>query len=143
MRRRVPFALIGAGALLFVLRGLASGQIVEGGLAPDPASAPIYDPPGYYGMAWGVPSYGVPRTYSNFASPFGGVGYGYGYAPYALLPGPYGGALWRPGFIEPGYVYAQGAYRTYPIPRGAVPPPPGVPVGYYAPALGPPMFYRP
>ena len=27
-------------------------------------------------MAWGVPSYGVPRLTSNFASPFGGVGYG-------------------------------------------------------------------
>ncbi|QDV32631.1 hypothetical protein [Tautonia plasticadhaerens] len=143
MTRRFPLALLGAGVLLTMIAGPASAQVAGGVAPPDPASAPIYDPPGYYGMAWGVPSFGVPRAYSNFASPFGGVGYGYGYSPYALLPGPYGGALWRPGFIEPGYFYAQGAYSTYPIPRGAVTPPPGVPVGYYAPALGPPMFFRP
>jgi hypothetical protein len=136
---RFPLAF-SAGALLLVVAATgATAQVTEVG----PAPAPIYDPPGYYGMAWGVPSFGVPRSYSNFASPFGGVGYGYGYSPYALLPGPLGGAMWRPGFIEPGYFYAQGAYRTFPIPRGAVSPPPSVPVGFYAPSLGPPMSFGP
>ena len=33
--------------------------------------------PGYYGMSYGVPSYGSVRTYSEFSSPYG-AGYAYG-----------------------------------------------------------------
>ena len=40
----------------------------------------IYGAPGNYGVSWGVPSYGLKRTYSEFSSPYG-AGYGYGYAP--------------------------------------------------------------
>lgn len=110
---------------------------------PAPITAPVYDPPGYYGMAWGVPSYGVPRTTSNFSSPFSSVGYGYGYNAYHLLPGNFGASLWRPGELDPGFGFAQGSYRTFPITRGGVTPPSEVPVGFYAPRLGPPMFAQP
>jgi hypothetical protein len=88
-------------------------------------------------MSYGSASYGVPRTYSEFASPYG-YGYSYGYPPYGLLPGRYGVSLWRPGFVEPGYLYgASFSYRTFPVPY--VPGQPAVvpPVGLYAPAFGP------
>jgi len=111
--------------------------------APPGSFEAIHRPPASYGTAYGSPSYGVPRTYSNFASPFGGYGYSNGPAPFGLVPGPYGAQLWRPGFVEPGYFYARNIYWTYPLPRGSVWPAPGVPVGYYAPSLGPPMFVRP
>ena len=45
-------------------------------------------------MAYGVPSFGVPRTYSVYSSPYG-AGYGYGYAPASFLPGRYGVGMWR------------------------------------------------
>lgn len=97
-----------------------------------------YAAPGYYGMSYGSPSVGMPRTYTTFASPYGG-GYGYGYAPYGLLPGRYGVGLWRPGFVTPGYLYGASYYRTFPVPYGPnayVGPAP--PIGLYAPGFGPP-----
>ncbi len=104
--------------------------------------APIYDAPGYYGMSWGSRSFGVPRTHSNFTSPFGGVGYGYGFDQYHLSPGRFGVGLWRPSFANQNLAQG-GLYRTFPVPRGGYFPPPGVPVGYYAPSLGGPIFVRP
>jgi len=93
--------------------------------------------PGYYGMSYGSPSLGSIRTYSSFSSPYG-AGYGYGYAPYGLLPGRYGVGLWRPGFVTPGYLYGASYYRTFPVPY----PPnwvgPTAPIGLYAPGFGPP-----
>lgn len=83
--------------------------------------------PGYYGMAYGTPSYGYPRTYSEYSSSFAG-GYGAGYAPYGILPGPFGVALWRPGFSAPGYVYGASYYYTFSYPPTPPPPlPPSAP----------------
>lgn len=96
-----------------------------------------YGAPGYYGMSYGVPSYGVPRTYSSFSSPYG-VGYGYGYPPYGYMPGKFGVELWRPGFSVPGYVYGgPTSYRTFPVQTWPNPSGYGPPVGAYAPSFGP------
>jgi hypothetical protein len=104
-----------------------------------PNVPPIYyQSPGLYGMAYGTPSFGYPRTYSNFSSPYGG-GFAYGYAPYGLMPGPFGVELWRPGVAVPGYVYGSSYYYTYSYPARVYAPQP--PVGVYAPGFGPP-FYR-
>ncbi len=97
--------------------------------------------PGLYGMSYGVASYGVPRTFSQYSSPYQGGGYGYGYAPYGMMPGRYGVGLWRPGFSAPGYTYgASYYYGTFPVrnlvgQRVAAPP-----VGWYAPAFGAPSY---
>jgi len=99
----------------------------------------IYGAPGYYGMAYGVPSFGYPRTYSTFSSPYG-AGYGYGYTPYGFIPGRYGVGLWRPGFVAPGYVYGAGYYRTFPVPFRPLPMGTSPSVGYYAPGFGPTTF---
>src|SRR4051794_24161757 len=52
------------------------------GLYSGPKS--VYGAPGNYGTTYGVPSYGMRRTYSAFPSPYG-AGYGYGYAPTSFL----------------------------------------------------------
>ena len=130
-------------AMTMTMTGAAEAQAPIGAGVPSPIDAPIYDPPGYYGMAWGSASFGVPRTTSNFASPFGGVGYGYGYDPYGFIQGPFGNGLWHPGPDAARFGFAPGAYRTFPIARDGFKPPPDVPVGYYAPHLGPPIFARP
>lgn len=140
MNQSICAAVLGA-AIAFGVSARSNAQQMDFARAPIPA--PVYDPPGYYGMAWGVPSYGVPRTASNFSSPFSSVGYGYGYNPYHLMPGRFGASLWRPGELDPGFGFAQGSYRTFPITRGGVTPPSGVPVGFYAPRLGPPMITQP
>ena len=98
---------------------------------------PFYAAPGNYGTSWGMASYGLKRTYSEFSSPYG-PGYATGHAPYGLLPGRYGVGLWNPGFSEAGVHYgSRESYRTFPVPyvpgRAAVTPPMGV----YAPAFGP------
>ncbi len=99
-----------------------------------------YQPPGLYGMSYGSPSFGIPRTYSNFSSPYG-AGYAYGYAPYTLLPGAFGMELWRPGVSVPGYVYGGSLYTTYSYPFRVYAPQP--PVGVYAPGFGPPIYRGP
>lgn len=98
--------------------------------------------PGLYGMSFGSPSVGMTRTYSAYSSPYGG-GYGYGYAPYGLLPGRYGVGLWRPGFVAPGYAYGGSYYSTFSIPASlsAVPLQAPPPVGVYAPGFGPGSYY--
>ena len=88
-------------------------------------------------MAFGSASYGMPRTYTSFASPYG-AGYGFGYAPYGLLPGRYGVGLWRPGFVTPGYVYGASYYRSFPVPYSSAVAAPTAPIVYYAPGFGPP-----
>ena len=121
--------LVAATAGAQVLRGPGVGY-----------AAGYYAAPGYYGMGYGSPSLGIPRTYTAFSSPYG-AGYGYGYAPYSYLPGRYGVGLWRPGLVAPGYVYAPGYYRTFPVPYRPLVPFTSPAVGYYAPGFGPPAFY--
>jgi hypothetical protein len=101
------------------------------------ADNPFHAAPGNYGTSWGIASYGLKRTYSEFSSPYGG-GYGYGYASYGILPGPYGAGLWRPGQGEGATLHGgPNSYRTFAVPyvpgRAVVTPPFGV----YAPAFGP------
>jgi len=136
------------GALLVGLAGAAWANPAEAQVAAMPTvpgseaetGKGFFAAPGNYGMSFGTPSYGSVRTYSSFSSPYGG-GYAYGYSPYALLPGRYGAGLWQPGVAQ-GPLDNVGAhsYRTFPVPytRGttAVTPP----VGFYAPAFGPPVI---
>lgn len=115
----------------------ARAQVASGYSGNTNLSA-IYGAPGNYGVAYGSASYGFPRTYSAFSSPYG-VGYGYGYDPSGLLPGRFGVGLWRPGYMVPGYAYGASAYqyyRTFPYPLRPFALP--APLGYFAPAFGPP-----
>jgi hypothetical protein len=102
-----------------------------------------YEPPGHYGTSYGVPSFGVPRIYTAFSSPYG-AGYGYGYGPYVT------GLNWlqlqrgtpreiQPGFSVPGYFYGGSLYNTFPVPY-SIYGPPSPPIGVYAPAFGPPII---
>jgi hypothetical protein len=95
----------------------------------------FFEAPGFYGTSYGTASYRVPRTYSEFASPFG-VGYGYGYAPYGMISGRYGVGLWRPGTVAPGYVYGAAYYQTWAVPYSAGSTVPLPSIGLYAPAFG-------
>ena len=138
MRRVLWSALVG-GILTVAAAGSVRAQ-VAGGVVQTYEATSIYGAPGQYGVSFGVPSYGLTRTYTEYSSPYG-PGYGYGYAPYSFLPGRYGVELWRPGFAAPGYVYGASSYRTFPVPVRATGPGSGPPVGYYAPGFGPPAFY--
>ncbi len=90
-----------------------------------------------FGTSYGVASFGVPRTYSSFSSPYG-AGYGRGYAPTSFLPGPYGIGLWRPGSQAHGTLYGVPYhYRTFPYPYRPGPVRYGPPMGVYAPGFGP------
>jgi hypothetical protein len=135
---RLLFGVI-VGSAVAMGPGLARAQVVVGGISPPYGISRVYAAPGYYGMSYGTASFGWPRTYSSFASPYG-LGYGYGYAPYGLAPGRFGMELWRPGFVVPGYAYGSTFYRTFPVPyvAGAVAPSP--PVGVYAPGFGPSTY---
>lgn len=94
--------------------------------------------PGNYGMSFGSPSYGTVRANSSFSSPYG-LGYGYGYNPYGLIPGRYGVGLWRPGYAEPPlYNAGDHSYRTFPVPYSPHVSTVTPPIGYYAPGFGPP-----
>src|SRR4051794_13206780 len=109
MRRRTGVLVIGIAlaAAPGICPTRARAQVpVGGGMAVGVPYRinPYYAAPGNYGMAYGSPSFGLTRTYTSFSSPYG-AGYGYGYAPYGLLPGRYGVGLWRPGFVAPGYLY--------------------------------------
>ncbi|MFO0908836.1 MAG: hypothetical protein U0794_10840 [Isosphaeraceae bacterium] len=128
-----------AGLMMGVILG--SGRSASG-QEPIPASVPtldnpVYAAPGNYGMAWGSPSYGLKRTYSEFSSPYG-RGYGYGYPPTGFLPGRHGVGLWRPDFVESGTIFGgPNSYRTFAVPYTPGKPVWTPPVGAYAPALGP------
>jgi hypothetical protein len=122
--------------LLPCVSGAARGQ--EAGL--DPPLPRVYRAPGFYGTAWGNASYGIPRTYSDYASPFG-LNYGLGVGPYRILPGAFGQGLWSDSLGIPtagdwsgGYL----GYRTFAHPPVAGQPNPGI--GVYAPMLGPPFL---
>jgi len=132
----------GRGLLLVGLATLLEPALARAQVGYSDASTPYrmngyFAAPGYYGMAYGSPSAGMPRTYTAFSSPYG-PGYGYGYAPYGLLPGRYGVGLWRPGFATPGYVYGGSYYWTYPVPYSSTWTNPVPPIGLYAPGFGPP-----
>jgi hypothetical protein len=93
--------------------------------------------PNLYGTSWGVASFGIPRTYTTFASPYG-AGYGYGYPSYGVIPGRYGVGLWRPGFVAPGYTYGSAyGYNTFPYPYKPGGPMYGPSIGNFAPGFGP------
>src|SRR4051812_29585362 len=144
MRIRSAIGLFLVGSALVLTPAPARAQMVVPGFS-DPYRLNGYlAAPGYYGMAYGSMSVGVPRTYTTFSSPYG-PGYGYGYAPYGLLPGRYGVGLWRPGFVTPGYVY--GASYYYPTLAGPLGSRGGRagPAGGAAPARGgyPPRFGPP
>jgi len=136
--RRVLWVLI-VGSAMMLMPGSASAQGY--GMAAPTRMNGAFEAPGYYGTSWGTASFGVPRTYSEFSSPWG-VGYGYGYAPYGFLPGKYGVGLWRPGaLMAPGYLYGAPNYQTFAVPYNAnstawVPP-----IGLYAPTFGAPGYY--
>ncbi len=100
----------------------------------------FYDAPGNYGVAWGHASYGIPRTTSDFASPFG-PNYSLGYGTTSVAPGPYGAGLWRPESMTGGDPYAAQShrYRTFSYPHR--PNAPHAPLGLYAPYFGPPGWY--
>ncbi len=135
MRRQLGVILIVAA---LAMTGEAKAQGFAGGVASSPyfGYGSTYGAPGYYGTAYGYTSFGYPRTYTAFSSPYG-AGYGYGYAPASFLPGRFGVNLWRPGFVSPGYAYGSAYYRTFPI----VPTMPPPPFGVYAPAYGPGGVY--
>ena len=97
-----------------------------------------YGAPGFYGMSYGVASFGVPRTYSAYSSSYGAGYYAYGHQPVGSMPGKFGVEMWRPGFTAPGYVYGGAtSYRTFPVATWPVPSGYGPPVGTYAPGFGP------
>ncbi len=136
MRRLLWAALV--GSVLLVSPSTSRAQFVGGFSNYSASMSAFYATPGAYGMAYGYSSFGFPRTYTSFSSPYGG-GYGYGYSPYGFLPGKYGVGLWRPGYTVPGYVYGASYYRTFPY--SLRPNLPVAPVGAYAPGFGPPSFY--
>lgn len=129
-------------AVAIVAMLMGTGEARAQGPAPAPAryysgANSVYGAPGFYGTSWGVASYGVPRTYSSYNSPYG-PGYGGGYPPTAFLPGKFGVNLWRPGFVAPGYMYGSAnAYRTFPAQSWPYPTLYGPPFGVYAPGFGP------
>jgi hypothetical protein len=125
------------GCAGFLAPGLARAQVAYSDVSSPYRMNGYLAAPGYYGMAFGSPSAGMPRTYTSFSSPYG-PGYGYGYAPYGLLPGRYGVGLWRPGLVTPGYAYGGSYYWTFPVPYNSAWAGPTAPVGLYAPAFGPP-----
>jgi hypothetical protein len=140
MRQTLLAGLLGLALLTTAAPARVRAQAAAGSGSSESFSA-YYGAPGNFGMAWGFPSYGVGRGYTEFSSPYG-LGYAYGYAPYAYLPGRYGVGLWRPGYSVPGYTYESSAYqfyRTFPYTLRPVAPPP--PVGAYAPGYGPPAYY--
>jgi len=137
MRAWCGYAIvIGLGMAISPGSGNAQEPVIlQGTSTPTPKG--YFEAPGFYGTSYGTASYKVPRTYSEFASPFG-VGYGYGYAPYGLIPNRYGMGLWRPGAVEAkGMIYGASNYQTWEVPGatagGQIPLPS---IGLYAPAFG-------
>ena len=125
------------GSALAMLPGQVQAQLGTGGSAVPYRVNGSIGLPNLYGTSWGVASFGVPRTYTTFASPYG-AGYGYGYPNYGVLPGRYGVGLWRPGFVAPGYTYGSAyGYNTFPYPYRPGGPMYGPSIGVYAPGFGP------
>lgn len=141
MGRSIRAAVLGMVLVLAAGSARAQAPAAAGSAASAPATPYRMNgylaAPGLYGMSYGSPSYGVPRTYTAFNSPMS-PGYGFGYAPYGLLPGRYGVGLWRSGFVAPGYVYGASSYQTFAAPGAPGPLPP---VGIYAPGFGAPSYY--
>ena len=128
--------MVAVGSALAASTTTARAQAVGGGLAPYRMNESI-GLPGLYGTSWGVASFGIPRTYTTFSSSYG-VGYGYGYPNYGVIPGRYGAGLWRPGYVAPGYVYGSAyGYNTFPYPYKPGGPMYGPSIGLYAPGFGP------
>ena len=98
---------------------------------------PGKEPREVYGTSWGVASYGLIRTTSNYPSPWG-AGYGYGTRPLGFVPGPWGMEMWNPGAVGSVGTYGvPGRYRTFPYPYPPGPPVYGPSIGEYAPGFGP------
>ena len=129
--------VVAVGFALAMVPEAALAQVVVGG-APVPYRVnSSIGLPGLYGTSWGVASFGIPRTYTTFSSPYG-AGYGYGYPNYGVLPGRFGVGLWRPGFVAPGYTYGSAyGYNTFPYPYKPGGPMYGPSIGVYAPGFGP------
>lgn len=107
-------------------------SLTDNGVGPD------YQPPGAYGTSYGVPSFGVPRLYTAFSSPYGG-GYGYGYGPYVTSLNWYylngGTTPNRANYTVPGYYFSGPNYNTFPVPY-TVHGPESPSIGVYAPRFG-------
>ena len=133
MRRIAVGLAIGAALVLGTAPATARGQVPGGPILPYRLQA-YYSAPGYYGTTYGVASYGLRQTYTTYTSSFG-PGYGYGYAPATILPGPFSTALWNPGTPNR-FVWRSPWYGTFGVPAApanvALPP-----IGVYAPAYGP------
>jgi len=121
--------------------GGARTVVNEAAYAGTSGLSPAYAAPGNYGTAYGYPSYGYPRTYTSFSSPYGN-GIGYGVAPYGYASNRFGVGLWRPGYTVPGYAYRSSYYWTF-APAPIRPPvaAPFPPFGTYAPGYGPAGVY--
>ena len=135
------------GAALAALPGFAQAQTVINSPTTAYRVNDYVGLPNLYGTSWGVASYGIPQTYSTFASPYG-AGYSFGHqGSYGVLPGPWGVGLWRPGIVTPGYVYGSAyGYNTFPYPYKPGGPRYGPSIGVYAPSYGPTQpspYYRP
>jgi len=129
--------VLAVGFVLTLARGRAQAQTVIPAPFPPFRINGAIGLPNVYGTSWGVASFGFPRTYTNFSSPYG-AGYGYGYPPPGVIPGKFGVGLWRPGFVAPGYTYGSAyGYNTFPYPYKAGGPMYGPPIGVYAPGFGP------
>lgn len=142
---RISWRFATVATLLLVAPLAVSAQTTDAPAKPTPRpNSPLgaYDAPGNYGVAWGSASFGQPRLYSAFSSPYG-AGYGYGYAPTRLLPGAHGVGMWSPGtVIAPGSLEGSGYYRVFPVPYGPAPYGAVPPLGAYAPGFGPPAFQQ-
>ena len=116
---------------------LAAASVGPGAASARAQATPYRNGAPVYGTSWGVASYGLKRTTSSFASPWG-VNYGLGTPPLGFVPGPYGADLWRPGEVAPAGTYGVAyRYRTWPYPYPPGPPAYGPSIGVYAPGFGP------
>lgn len=142
---RYSWRIATVATMLLVVPWTGSAQTAGAPSKPFPrVDSPLgaYDAPGNYGVAWGSASFGMPRLHSAFSSPYG-AGYGYGYAPYQMMPGSHGLGMWSPGtVVAPGSLEGSGYYRVFPVPYGPAPQGAVPPLGAYAPAFGPPAFQQ-
>ena len=134
--------MVGTMAFLGAWAPSSEAQVVVGGPVVAPYRVSNYFvAPGNFGTAYGFASYGVPRTYTTFSA-FPGPAYGTNYAPYSVVPGPYGAGLWRPGVAASGVYYGTNRYWSYPVRPlvgvgGVVAPPIGIDAHSYGPGYRP------